>query len=212
MTAYDGFNIQHFKSEIAENGVLQTNKFLVVFKEIPVLKQLSVSLPTLSLRAENVSWPGASLDLTAVHRYGIGPNQKFPTNVNFTDISITFIDTYGAEINQFMNSWLRYIFGFGGLQVDNGVSRDSRFSNLQEDYQLEYKKNYVTDVSIDIFNSTGLRVAKATLLDAYPISVNDVNLSWNDNNNLYKTSCVFNFRDYNINTNVDVSTSVISGS
>lgn len=158
----------------------------------------------LAFRAEDVSIPGASLDVGSIHRYGIGPNQKFPHNVNFTDININFLETGTFSIWYFFNSWIRGIFGFGGAGTINGsvYGPAGPLSYRQESYDLVYKSQYTTNITIYIYNEqiSDRAMGAITLLDAFPVSQNDIRLSWSDRNSLIKTSVLFNFRDYNIMT------------
>lgn len=190
-TALTGFNINNFRSNINTGGYLQTNKFSVVISVPPKSIYLGpTSSQHLSFRADEVRVPGASLDIASIHRYGIGPNQKFPFNVNFTDITISFIDDASASIWHMMNTWMRAIFGYG----NNNISSMNKNS---QNYQLLYKDEYCSTIQINVFNNYGAQVQMIELIDAFPISLNDVTLSWGNNNNLYKTHATFNFRDYN---------------
>jgi hypothetical protein len=205
MTSSTGFNIQDFKSNIGKDGVLQNNKFLVTISN----PQQFVNVGLLQFRASDIRIPGVSFETLNTHRYGVGPIQKFPTNVNFTDIGITFIEDKHGSIWNSMNSWTRKIFNYGGVNTVDGISPSSVF--YQEQYTLEYKNTYSTNIVIQVFNNEAENDTyigalgsdiKATLiitlLDAYPISMHDVPLSWSDNNNLFKTTVDFTFRDYNI--------------
>ena len=190
MTSATGFNIQDFKSNIGKSGVLQTNKFLV---SLSPPSGIIADLSLLQFRASDIRAPGVSLESLNVHRYGIGPVLKFPTNINFTDISITFIDDRNSSIWKSMNQWTQKIFSYG--RVEAGI----------QDNMLDYKNNYTTDIIISIFNNEGSNVRENAdtqtaleimLMDAYPVSMHDVPLSWSDNNNLFKTTVDFTFRSF----------------
>lgn len=189
MASVTGFNIQDFKSNIDKQGVLQTNRFVITIPK--VMAGVVDNVQTLQFRAEEIRLPGHTLQTFESHRYGIGPSQKFPTNINFTDASISFIETKHGEIWNHLNRWSRKIFDHGGAQ--NG--RDSYFR--QESYTLEYKDDYVSDIIIDLFDNQQNKINTITLLDCFPTSVGDVPLSWGLNNNLFRINASFNFRDIN---------------
>ena len=197
--ALTGFNIENFRTNILNSGYLQTNKFNVLIdpQSLNLLANVTQQKELLTYRADEIRIPGASLDITQVHRYGIGPNQKFPFNVNFTDITISFIDDSKASIWFFMDAWLRYAFGYG-----NNKSYPILYNSQTQpqNYQLQYKSAYVTPIQINVFNNEGSQILMINLIDAFPISLNDVTMSWSNNNNLYRTHVTFNFSDYNIST------------
>ena len=188
-----GFNVQDFVSNIQNNGVLQTNKFIV---EIP-MPGIFVSNPnTLELirfRANRARVPGVTLETTPVHRYGIGPTQKQPTNVNFTDDSITFLDDSLNTIWKFLYDWINGVFQFTDPLTP---------SMLPAAYTLNYKMDdlgnsiYVVDILVHVFDNQGKNTTTTVLKQAYPISLNDVALSWGDNNTLLETTATFAFADW----------------
>ena len=184
------FNVDAFKSEISTRGTLQTNKFEV---EIPMpLKLVGLgfgnSTSMLQVRAENVRLPGMSLDLTSVNRYGIGPKQRLPFNVNFTDNSITFIEDGQNTIWKYFYVWMNSIFDYSGLQ-------QTRINTLPT-YQVEYKKQYCTDIKVKVFDTVGTLITTLVMKEAYPTNLGDVGLSWADNNQLFRVNVGFTFREW----------------
>ena len=106
MASQTGFNIQDFRNNISQGGVLQNNKFVVTITPIGLInigvpQNFSVGDLTgefLQFRAEEVKLPGASLEVFNNHRYGLGIQQKFPTNINFTDLNVTFLEDNRGRI------------------------------------------------------------------------------------------------------------------
>ena len=200
MTSATGFNIQDFKSNIGKSGVLQTNKFLV---SLSPPSGIIADPSLLQFRASDIRAPGVSLESLNVHRYGIGPVQKFPTNINFTDISITFVDDRNSSIWKSMNQWTQKIFSYG-INAHVSILNPNMVFGIQGN-MLDYKNNYTTDIIISIFNNEGSNiredadsqaVLEIMLMEAYPVSMHDVPLSWSDNNNLFKTTVDFTFRSF----------------
>ena len=180
-----GFNIAKFSSHLNQYGTIQTNKFLV---EIPPPKILSGSSQVTEVmlnRANAVRIPGVNFDLQNTFRYGVGPQQKFPTNVNFSDVDITFVDTAKNDLWKQFTVWMNGIFDFTG---SSGGSQAS--------YQTEYKSYYETDVIIYVFDNEGIQRTAVVLKEAYPVSITDVSLSWGDNNKLYEFGTRFTYREW----------------
>jgi len=194
-----GFRIDEFSSHIVSAGTLQTNKYFV---EIAAPDGLPSSLfdfggiaRKLAFRAETVRLPGAFFDIITNREHGNGTSQKFPTNVNFNDLPISFIDDGNNSIYKHFYNWLNLIFGF---------STKGRRTN-----EIEYKKNYVVDIIVRVFDNAGYLITSAVFKEAYPIALNDINLSWSDNNNLLRNNVTFSFTDWYLQTGF-LDTSVLA--
>jgi hypothetical protein len=183
------FNIKDFSAHINRYGTLQTNKFAVEIFPPAIFNPLEFERNTMTYRASSARIPGVSLDLQRVMRYGVGPEQKFPTNVNFTDISITFIDTVENTLWKRFATWINAIFDFTG---PSGGSEAS--------YATEYKKNYASHaIKIYVYDTydTGNATKNTIVLkEAFPVSLSEVGVSWSENNKLYEFTVGFTFREW----------------
>lgn len=183
-----GFKISDFKSNIQNNGVLQTNKFLVEILDFNRnLTNLQLDTSNISelmkFRAESVNIPGVSLDTLSTRRYGIGPTQKIAQGVNFPDISISFIDDAKNSVWKYLYGWLNYIFQFTG-------------SSNKPAYTLKWKNEYVVDILIHVYDNEGKEVTTIKLKEAFPTNLNDIGLSWSETNNLLRTTASFSYTEW----------------
>jgi len=183
-----GFKISDFKSNIQNNGVLQTNKFLVEIGDFNRnLSNQQIGTGTISelmkFRAESVNIPGVSLDTLSTRRYGIGPTQKIAQGVNFPDISISFIDDAKNSVWKYLYGWLNYIYQFTG-------------SSNKPAYTLKWKEEYVVDIIIHVYNVEGKEVTTIKLKEAFPTNLNDIGLSWSETNNLLRTTASFSYTEW----------------
>jgi len=186
------YSVQDILGSINKNGWLSSNKFQVMIST-PITLKSSIDDSLLTFRAEDCRLPGVTYMASDVNRFGIGPMQKMPYNVLFADTSITFIaDKNGAIYNYFYN-WMNTIFEFSGQNSTHGS------------YQTEYKDNYTTDIQIIVYDNNGNQVQTAKFLDAFPISLNEIPLSWNQNNQLLKVTVGFSFRDWTLK-NLNIQT------
>ena len=190
-----GFNISGFKSNISDYGYLQTNKFIVAFASPAIMNNITVSdIPIsqteglMQVRAEAVKIPGVTLVQNDVNRYGVGPLQKMPTNVNFTPNSITFVSDRNGEIYKYFYTWINSIYDFSG-----DASGDT---NTSASYSVAYKDDYVTDLHVYVYDNSGNMVKDIVMYKAYPESMNEVSLGWNDNSSLMKITVSMSFRDW----------------
>jgi hypothetical protein len=180
-----GFNIANFSSHLHKYGTIQTNKFMVEIPSPSILAGSSVPTEVMLNRANAIKIPGVSFDTQNVLRYGMGPQQKFPTNVNFSDVDITFIDTVNNDLWKRFTVWMNGIYDFTG-----------QTGGSQAGYQVEYRSYYETDVKIYIFDNEGIQRTAVVLKEAYPVSLTDVSLSWGDNNKLYEFGVRFTFKEW----------------
>jgi len=218
MASQTGFNIQDFRDNISQGGVLQNNKFVVTIvrrledhsgNTSAILNGTGVpqnfldgylTNAFLQFRAEEVKLPGASLEVFNNHRYGVGIQQKFPTNINFTDLNVTFLEDNRGRIYQYMTSWMNSIFNHGATS-----------EGLISSYGVAYKDDYATDISVSVYNNEGTYtgtpetnssitqpVVTVVFKEAYPIAVNDIPLSWENKSSLVKVSVTLAYTDFYI--------------
>ena len=195
-----GFNINNFRSDISKNGVLQSNKFIVAFNSPSCMQNTYIGTKQgtryassterlIQARAESVKIPGVALLQSDINRYGVGPSQKMPFSARFTENSITFISDRNSEIYNYFYTWMNKIFDFSGSSYE---------SNIGASYATEYKDNYVTDLHVYVYDNSGNQVNDIVMYRAYPESINDISLNWNDNNNLIKITVSISYRDWSM--------------
>jgi hypothetical protein len=180
-----GFNIAKFSSKINERGTIQNNKFLIkISKPIGSTDDFFLNPykeEDLIFRAASIEIPGVSFESTNSHRYGVGPQQKTPRNPNFNDVSISFIEDERNGIWKFFSSWINQIFNFDSDRM----------------YVARYKSEYISpNFEIEVSNNKGIPVTSIILTEAFPSSLGNVGLSWNDKNNLMMVKVGFSFTDW----------------
>lgn len=193
-----GFNVNNFRADISKNGVLQTNKFIVAFNSPPCMQGVYVGTKQgtnysssteqlIQARAESVKVPGVALLQSDINRYGVGPSQKMPFSARFTENAITFVSDRNSEIYMYFYTWMNKIHDFSGSAYE---------SNIGASYTTEYKDNYVTDLHVYVYDNSGNQVQDIVMYRAFPESINDINLNWNDTNQLLKITVSISYRDW----------------
>lgn len=196
------FNIDNFIGNINTRGTLQNNRFEVVFQ--PPARLFNVlnrdSSELLTYRAESVKLPGLTLSAYDNRRYGVGPIIKTPTNVQFSDVDVTFIETSNKDVFDIFYQWTNLAVNYRDLPEASGIDRQI--------FTTEYKDNIVSRrVEIRVYNNRGVAgsesltdsdgpVATVELIDAFPLSVSDTQLSWSDNNSLFKVNVQFAYTSW----------------
>jgi len=194
------FNISEFKSNISEYGILQNNKFSVF---IPISPNVLVSTFTntldplftidsmraLQFRAEAASVPGFSLQTQDVRVQGTGVNQKMPFNALFPDVNVTFLADSRGDIYKYFYSWFSNIIDFTG----------SSFSFFPSpSYSIGYKSDYITDISILVYDNFGNLTKQIILYEAYPDSITEIPLDWSDRDRPMKFTVKFAYTRWGI--------------
>lgn len=183
-----GFNIAEFSTKLGQRGTIQNNKFLVSIA-IPSILYAPGIEEVLMFRASNVKIPGIAFDFQNTNRYGVGPQHRSPTNVSFRDISISFIEDETNSIWKFFHTWFNQVFDFTSNPTAHKIK-----------YTSNYKDNYVSPgMEIRVYNNEGRHINTINLIQAYPSSLDDVGLSWNDRNNLMMINVGFSFTEWKLN-------------
>jgi hypothetical protein len=170
-------SINEFKASFKKD-VARPNRFDV---NIPVPLGLLLNLTTarnLNYRCENASFPGKNLATLEQKTYG--PIEKYPYLTTFTDIDLTFIVDDDMAQKNFFDRWLNYI-------------------NPQSTYNMRYKSQYSTGLTINQYDVTNQLTYSVTLYDAFPIAMQQLDLDWN-NDGYHKLVVTFAFTTWQNNT------------
>jgi len=151
-------NINDFKSSFTKD-LARTNRFDVNIPIPLTLIPYISSAKSLTYRCENAQLPGRTFATTEQKTYG--PVEKFPYQTTFNDIDLTFIIEDDMNQKVFFDAWLNYI-------------------NPQYNNNFRYKSDFSTIITVNQYDVTGQLSYSVDLVDAYPISMNQLDLSWGD--------------------------------
>ena len=150
-------SINDFKNSF-KGDLARTNRFDV---EIPVpltLIPYVKSARNLTYRCETANLPGRTLATMEQKTYG--PVEKYPYLSTYNDIDLTFIVDDDMQEKVLFDAWLNYI-------------------NPTYNYNMRYKENYATTLTINQYGVSNDKTYTVSLFDAYPISINQLDLDWN---------------------------------
>lgn len=202
-----GFNVSRFKSKLEEYGVIKTSKFLVRIPSPPRFRasygQQSILLNKASrdmeFWCEGAKMPGIGLNVHDIWRYGYGAMEKRPYAPIFTDILLTFIGDGKGIIWSFFQQWIQLIANYSMASNETVMSNSGIIIN-QRPYELAYKEDYAVDISIIVFDDMGTEIFNIVLREAYPTLLEDIQLSWNNNNEIMRIPVNLTFRDFHNET------------
>ena len=151
--------INDFRSSF-KNDLAKPHRFDVNIPIPLTLIPYVQSAKNLVYRCEGAQLPGRTF-ATAEQQIGSNPVEKYPYLTTFNDVDLTFIVDNSMEQKVFFDAWLNYI-------------------NPQYNYNFRYKGDYATTITINQYNSQNEIIYSVNLYDAYPVSMNQLDLNWSD--------------------------------
>lgn len=198
-TVQRGFNINEFKSKVGQFGLIKPSSFMVEitfgadFGLLPYDQKFSGMRNNLQFMAEATNLPGVSLATTEIRRHGYGVIEKKPYVPIFTDINMVFRSDANGDLYTFFQTWMKMIINFDGRASINSVTGVLPKQGM---YEVAYKKNYMSTVTIHLMNATGQEPIEIVLVEAYPIFLGEVPLAWQSQNDYVKIPIKLTFRDW----------------
>ena len=162
-------SINEFKSSF-KSDLARPNKFDVAIPVPLTLIPYVSSARRLHYRCENANLPGRTF-ATAEQKIGSNPIEKYPYQTTFNDMDLTFIMDDDMQQKVFFDAWLNYV-------------------NPQYNYNFRYKGDYVTTITINQYDVQNKLSYSVDLVDAYPISMNQLDLDWSSDGH-HKLSVTF---------------------
>ena len=161
-------NINDFKSSFNKD-LARTNRFDVNIPVPLTLIPYVTSAKSLTYRCETAQLPGRTFATTEQRTYG--PIEKFPYLNTYNDLDLTFIVDDDMNQKVFFDAWMNYI-------------------NPTYNNNMRYKGDYTTTIVINQYNVANELTYSVNLIDAYPISINQMDLNWSDDG-YHKLSVTF---------------------
>ena len=180
------FNINQFNADIASKGVSKESDFEV--KIYFPQKKLGGLDSDLTLRAEQAVIPGRSAQSIDDARDVVGPPRKIGYTAIYLPVTITFLCDEELRIKEKMEKWMDIITG------NHRVAPRSAFTGTTP-FNPGYYSDYIGTIEIVKMNQTGTRAITTRLLEAYPLSIALLNLSW-ESSSLHKLQVEFQYRYY----------------
>lgn len=135
---------------------------------------------TLIYRCESCSLP--SRDLVATNAITYGAPKKMVSGSVYNNVSFSYIVSDNMREKHYFYEWQKSI-------LNNNVREDIGGIN-----DVGYYDSYVGDIDIKSYSKFGDGVYRTTLIDAYPISVQEVQLGWNNTNDYIRVNVVMAYR------------------
>lgn len=187
------FNINRFQGEMDRGGISRTDHFEVIItppKNVINLlrdrtadnleiqsgvdsfaelaggrKQLEVA-ESIMLRARSVNLPGRSVAQTEFFEHG--SEYKIASASNYQNVSMGIICSDNLIEREFFLQWQD--LAIGRHRVDGSLNRNGFYGS--------YYSDYISTIDINIYNEVGLNTRTVQLIEAFPVSVLDIQYDW----------------------------------
>lgn len=202
------FSINQFKGmNNRSKGFMKPSKFNMVFPPpLALLNQkdrtfIANTSRYLQYKIDAIVMPGVDFSLHQVRRFGYGPVETKPWAPMFNDCVVSILCGGLGEEFTFFRRWLNLVLNFHNaynIGVDYGNNDDTfDIGGMSHDvYEVAYKSDYMTDISVMIFRDDGQELIRTTLREAYPVSMSGLQYSWQDGNRIQKLNILFTFLDW----------------
>lgn len=182
-------DISYFSRFIGRTGLLKSSNFLVRFNAPLVVPQDKTFPETITMLAKSASTPGLTLITSEERPWGQGSAFKIPYDAAHGDIQVTFYLDPKYRTYDFFLAWLKNI-------VPMLPNLRSAMGGLY-DNEVRYRKDYISDINIYHF-SENAQVASFKLLEAYPVSITEMNLDWANGQELSTFTVTFAYRAFKL--------------
>ena len=172
-------SLNEFISTIAGEGLMRTSRFAVMFS-LPnaiVEGQYSRDLRKVLLYCDNINLPGITLETTAAKTFG--EHREMPYNKLFDTINMGFYVDNSMSVKLLFDNWM------GAIQ--DPVTRT-----------FNYYWDYVTDITVDVFDIAEKSRYQVTLYQCYPKALTPVQMDYG-NKEIMKLSVAMNYKYWRSN-------------
>ncbi len=150
-------SISEFKSSFATDIARPSRFDVSIAPPLTLLALSGVRGRQLSYRCEISQLPGRTFATTDRKTYG--PVEKLPYLTTYNDIDMTFLISGSMSEKYFFDSWLDLV-------------------NPKQTNNFNYRNEYSTSIRINQYGVDNTLTYSAELYDAYPISINQLDLDW----------------------------------
>lgn len=166
------FSISKYRSKLgAKGGIARPNRYWVAF-ECP---SLAGGKEFLSMQCINAQLPGRSFRTTEQMIYSV--SRKFPYAAQYDDLSLTFLCSNSMDEKKTFDTWQRQI-----INPVNGI--------------LNYYDSYIGKIIITTLDEEGKPTYTVYCEEAYPVTVQTIDLSYEENDSFMRFTVQFAFRKW----------------
>lgn len=138
----------------------------------------------MSLRCDQVSFPGKNLRTTPTTAIDYGPQREMVQGAIFGEVTLSFYASSDHRERVLLEDWQNLAFK---------VDRKNILTRNKNVYDVEYYNNYIGQIDVFQLNELDERTYAVSILEAYPKSINAVELNHSTTNAITRVSASFVF-------------------
>jgi hypothetical protein len=150
-------SISEFKSSFTRDPARSSRFDVRIIAPLTLVASTLTTSRELMYRCENAELPGRTLATTERKTYG--PIEKLPYLTTYNDLDLTFIVDDTMATKYFFDGWLELV-------------------NPRTTNDFNFRSDYCTTVFINQYDVSNKLSYAVELHEAYPISVNQLDLDW----------------------------------
>ena len=154
----------------------------------------------LSFLCDSAYLPGLGYQTDEIRMSGYGNVEKRPYATIFQDIPLTFYSDADGSVFKYFHAWMQSVFSFNDAANPNGTVKGLPLNSFQ--YPSEYY-GIVEIIHMNEINTTKQAdntIVKYQLLEAYPISIGDIQVDWNMQDQILKIPVTFAYTNWTSTT------------
>lgn len=185
------FNLNEFKSNISDEGLLKQNSYDVYIgmPTIPVGRGNIDSSRKLKIRTETVAIPGSSFASVDNYRpYGFGKLYNIPHSYIPQEIVCTHLVDRSGDVYKIITDWMDNVVQFQGR----------RGSTNGTHYSAYYHEEYAGSMTIYVYNPIGEIVKQVLVKEVYPTSLDQIQMSWSASDELVRINVTYRYTHYEV--------------
>lgn len=181
--------LNEFISQVAGEGLMRTSRFAVSFA-LPTAISSGLyegNLRNILLYCDNINLPGITIETTAAKTFG--EERQMPHQKQFETINMGFYVDNSMSVKSLFDNWV------GAIQDPQTRS-------------FNYYWNYVSDITIDVFDIADKNRYQVTLFQAYPKSISPIQMDYG-NKDVMKLSVAMEYKYWRSSTTTNTVNSFL---
>lgn len=189
------FNINEILSNINRyGGLTKTSRFSLMITA-PPWSQSQSEARLIEMFCDTAALPGLTFATNDVKNLGYGPTFKLPHTPIYSDVDATIMLDQQGVILKFFHNWMQNI-----ININSDGSPSESGYNGAKMWSVQYPSNYVTTISIMLYDDTAQEIVVYGLHEAYPIRIGQPLVDWAAQNGVLRLPVTFTFKTWTANT------------
>lgn len=180
------FNLDAFRASLSNSGVSNKSHFHVELERIPqgMSKYLgSREVQDMKFLCEDAQIPGRSVSFLEYKDLG-QPWHIADGGYQDSDLNLSILTRRGLGERSFFEVWQNLVVNYA-----------TETTNI-DDGRVGYYESYVGKIKVIKWSAEGKKEAEFTYFDAYPVTIQEINMSWQENDDIVRTTVQFKYRSW----------------